>query len=41
MKVTIIGGGGRVGSTAAYALQLGGLVRELALVDVARDVAEG
>lgn len=41
MKVSIIGGGGRVGSTAAFALQLGGLVRELALVDVSRDQAEG
>jgi L-lactate dehydrogenase len=41
MKVSIIGGGGRVGSNAAYALQIGGLVRELAIVDVARDMAEG
>jgi len=41
MKVSIIGGGGRVGSTAAFALQLGGLVREIALVDVMRDQAEG
>ncbi|MBP6963453.1 MAG: L-lactate dehydrogenase [Armatimonadetes bacterium] len=41
MKVSIIGGGGRVGSNAAYALQIGGLARELAIVDVARDMAEG
>jgi len=41
MKVSIIGGGGRVGSNAAYALQLGGLVREMALVDVALEQAEG
>ena len=41
MKVSIIGGGGRVGSNAAYALQLGGLVREMAIVDVAREQAEG
>jgi len=41
VKVSIIGGGGRVGSNAAYALQLGGLVREMAIVDVAREQAEG
>lgn len=41
MKVSIIGGGGRVGATAAYALQLGGMVREMALVDVNLDVATG
>ncbi len=41
MKVSIIGGGGRVGSNAAYALQLGGIVREIALIDVAQDLAAG
>ncbi len=41
MKVSIIGGGGRVGSNAAYALQLGGLARELVIVDVAKEQAEG
>ncbi|MEN6370583.1 MAG: lactate dehydrogenase [Armatimonadota bacterium] len=41
MKVSIIGGGGRVGSNAAFTLQLGGLVREMALVDVALDQAKG
>lgn len=41
MKVSIIGGGGRVGSDAAYALQLGGIVREIALVDMNGDMAAG
>jgi len=41
VKVSIIGGGGRVGSNAAYALQIGGVVNELAIVDVARELAEG
>jgi L-lactate dehydrogenase len=41
MKVSIIGGGGRVGSDAAYALQFGGIVREIALVDIAGDMAAG
>ena len=41
MKVSIIGGGGRVGSDAAYALQLGGIVREIALVDYNADMAAG
>lgn len=41
MKVSIIGGGGRVGSDAAFALQLGGIVREIALNDVNQDLAAG
>ncbi len=41
MKVSIIGGGGRVGSNAAYALQCGGIVHELLLVDVNADLAAG
>lgn len=41
MKVSIIGGGGRVGSDAAFALQLGGIVRHLALVDVNQEMAAG
>ena len=41
MKVSIIGGGGRVGSDAAYALQLGGIVTHIALVDVNQDMAAG
>jgi L-lactate dehydrogenase len=41
MKVSIIGGGGLVGSCAAFALQCGGLVRELALLDLNANLAEG
>ncbi len=41
MKVSIIGGGGLVGSSAAFALQCGGVVRELALLDVNQDLAAG
>lgn len=41
MKVSIIGGGGRVGSDAAYALQLGGIVGEIVLVDANADMAAG
>jgi L-lactate dehydrogenase len=41
MKVSIIGGGGLVGSTAAYALQCGGIVSRLCLIDANRDVALG
>ncbi|MFM9872174.1 MAG: malate dehydrogenase [Fimbriimonadaceae bacterium] len=41
MKVSIIGGGGRVGSDAAFALQLGGIVKEIALNDVNEDLAAG
>ncbi|MCL4177510.1 MAG: lactate/malate dehydrogenase family protein [Verrucomicrobia bacterium] len=41
MKVTIIGGGGRVGSCAAFALQCGGIVREIQLLDAAAASAEG
>ena len=41
MKVSIIGGGGRVGSNAAFALQCGGIVREIALVDANADLAAG
>ncbi|WP_025225852.1 malate dehydrogenase [Fimbriimonas ginsengisoli] len=41
MKVSIIGGGGRVGSDAAYALQFGGIVREMALVDMNAEMASG
>lgn len=41
MKVSIIGGGGRVGSDAAFALQLGGIVREIALYDVNEELAAG
>ncbi len=41
MKVTIIGGGGRVGSCAAFALQGGGVVSEIQLLDANQAMAEG
>src|SRR5262252_1037677 len=41
MKVTIIGGGGSVGSCAAYALQCGSLVSEIQILDANKDLAEG
>lgn len=41
MKVSIIGGGGLVGSSAAFALQCGGRVREIALLDVNQELAAG
>ncbi len=41
MKVSIIGGGGRVGSCAAAALQCGGVVSEIALLDANADTAAG
>lgn len=41
MKVTIIGGGGRVGSCAAFALQCGGLVSEIQILDANQAMAEG
>jgi L-lactate dehydrogenase len=41
MKVSIIGGGGLVGSSAAYALQTGGMVSHIALLDANKDAAQG
>ncbi len=41
MKVTIIGGGGRVGSNAAFALQCAGIVSEIQILDYNTDLAEG
>jgi len=41
MKVSIIGGGGLVGSSAGFALQCGGVVREIALLDVNLELAQG
>ena len=41
MKVSIIGGGGLVGSCAGFALQTGGIVREISLLDVNADLAAG
>src|SRR5260370_473996 len=41
MKVSILGGGGLVGSTTAYALQCGGVVSSICLVDANKDAALG
>lgn len=41
MKVSIIGGGGLVGSSAAFALQCGGVAREIALIDVNQELVAG
>jgi len=41
MKITIIGGGGRVGSCAAFALQCAGLVAEIQILDANKDMADG
>src|SRR5438477_2877821 len=41
MKVCIIGGGGLVGSNAAYALQCGGAVSSICLVDANKEAALG
>jgi L-lactate dehydrogenase len=41
MKVAIIGGGGRVGSCAAFALQCSGIVREIVMLDANQAAAEG
>jgi L-lactate dehydrogenase len=41
MKITVIGGGGRVGSCAAYALQCGSLVSEIQILDANKDLADG
>jgi len=41
MKITIIGGGGRVGSCAAFALQCAGLVSELQILDANKEMGEG
>lgn len=41
MKVSIIGGGGLVGSCAGFALQAGAIVREIVLVDVNAELCEG
>jgi L-lactate dehydrogenase len=41
MKVSIIGGAGLVGSCTAFALQLGRVVREIALLDVNADAVGG
>src|SRR5881392_1336154 len=41
MKISIIGGGGLVGSSAAYALQCGGVVSSICLIDANKDAALG
>ena len=41
MKVSIIGGGGRVGSNAAFALQCYGIVSEIHILDANEKMAEG
>lgn len=41
MKVTIIGGGGLVGSMTAYALQCGGVIHDICLIDANQDQAKG
>src|SRR5438445_2013025 len=41
MKVSIIGGGGLVGSMTAYALQCGGIASHICLVDANKDAALG
>src|SRR6516165_3921435 len=41
MKVSIIGGGGLVGSSAAFALQCGGIVSQIDLIDLNADQVQG
>ncbi len=41
MKVTIIGGGGRVGSTAAFSIMINNLASEVVLIDISEDRAKG
>src|SRR5579871_6330405 len=41
MKISIIGGGGLVGSMTAYALQCGGVASSLCLIDANKELAQG
>jgi L-lactate dehydrogenase len=41
MKISIIGGGGLVGSMTAYALQCGGVVSHICLIDANKEMALG
>jgi L-lactate dehydrogenase len=41
MKVSIVGGGGLVGSMTAYALQCGGMVSSICLIDANKEMAQG
>ncbi len=40
-KISIVGGGGLVGSCTAFALQMRGTIREIVLIDVNQDLATG
>ncbi len=41
MKVSIVGGGGLVGSMTAYALQCGGVASSICLIDANKELAQG
>src|SRR5207248_6426639 len=41
MKVSIVGGGGLVGSMTAFALQCGGVAGSICLIDANADTAKG
>lgn len=41
MKVALLGGAGRVGASAAFALQMAGDARDILLIDVAKEQVEG
>jgi L-lactate dehydrogenase len=41
MKTSIIGGGGLVGSMAAYALQCGGVISSICIIDANKDLGQG
>ena len=41
MKVSIIGGGGRVGACAAYALECQGLASDIQIIDANAEAADG
>jgi L-lactate dehydrogenase len=41
MKISIIGGGGLVGSMTAYALQCGGIASNICLIDANKELAQG
>lgn len=41
MKISIIGGGGLVGSSTAFALQCGGVASSICLIDANNDLAKG
>src|SRR5476651_948762 len=41
MKISIVGGGGLVGSMTAYALQCGGIADNICLIDANKELAQG